>query len=140
MRGEDRKLRDLEISTVDGFQGREKEAIVISMVRSNDKGEVRTSATPGIPLVWTVRRAMLGSPFLGRSGSDGFDPLLLQSAQCEWSVIGAGEVGFRGAFIRISSAVRGTESIPGSHSGGFRFDPWNSPLCKPERTAMTTAG
>jgi superfamily I DNA and/or RNA helicase len=40
MRGEDRKLRDLEISTVDGFQGREKEAVVISMVRSNDKGEV----------------------------------------------------------------------------------------------------
>eukprot|EP00899_Mesostigma_viride_P028330 jgi/Mesvir1/8682/Mv26108-RA.1 len=30
----------VEISTVDGFQGREKEAIVISMVRSNDKGEV----------------------------------------------------------------------------------------------------
>lgn len=31
---------DVEISTVDGFQGREKEAIVISMVRSNDDGVV----------------------------------------------------------------------------------------------------
>lgn len=30
----------LEISTVDGFQGREKEAVVISMVRSNNSGEV----------------------------------------------------------------------------------------------------
>lgn len=31
-----KKLTDVEISTVDGFQGREKECIIISMVRSND--------------------------------------------------------------------------------------------------------
>jgi superfamily I DNA and/or RNA helicase len=32
--------RDLEIDTVDGFQGREKEAVVISCVRSNTNGEI----------------------------------------------------------------------------------------------------
>jgi superfamily I DNA and/or RNA helicase len=31
---------DLEIDTVDGFQGREKEAVVISCVRSNSNGEI----------------------------------------------------------------------------------------------------
>ena len=31
---------DIEVDTVDGFQGREKEALVISLVRSNDRGEV----------------------------------------------------------------------------------------------------
>ncbi|MBT4868036.1 MAG: AAA family ATPase, partial [Planctomycetaceae bacterium] len=31
---------DLEIDTVDGFQGREKEAVVISCVRSNSTGEI----------------------------------------------------------------------------------------------------
>ena len=31
---------DVEIDTVDGFQGREKEAVVISLVRSNTKGEL----------------------------------------------------------------------------------------------------
>ncbi|MCO5594805.1 hypothetical protein L7F22_048839 [Adiantum nelumboides] len=40
MRGEEKNLKDVEVSTVDGFQGREKEAIIISMVRSNSKQEV----------------------------------------------------------------------------------------------------
>jgi superfamily I DNA and/or RNA helicase len=31
---------DLEVDTVDGFQGREKEAVVISLVRSNKDGEI----------------------------------------------------------------------------------------------------
>lgn len=34
------KLAKLEIGTVDSFQGREKEAIIISFVRSNDSGEI----------------------------------------------------------------------------------------------------
>lgn len=33
-------IEELEIDTVDGFQGREKEAVIISLVRSNDKGEI----------------------------------------------------------------------------------------------------
>jgi ATP-dependent RNA/DNA helicase IGHMBP2 len=33
-------MEDLEIDTVDGFQGREKEAVVISLVRSNEIGEI----------------------------------------------------------------------------------------------------
>ena len=31
----------IEINSVDGFQGREKEAILISFVRSNDSGKMQ---------------------------------------------------------------------------------------------------
>jgi superfamily I DNA and/or RNA helicase len=34
------RYRDVEIDTVDGFQGREKEAVLITLVRSNDIGEI----------------------------------------------------------------------------------------------------
>ncbi len=33
-------IEDLEIDTVDGFQGREKEAVLITLVRSNREGEI----------------------------------------------------------------------------------------------------
>lgn len=32
--------RELEVDTVDGFQGREKEVVLITMTRSNDRGEI----------------------------------------------------------------------------------------------------
>lgn len=34
------RSRDLEVDTVDGFQGREKEAIIITLTRSNSEGEI----------------------------------------------------------------------------------------------------
>ncbi|MDD5368773.1 MAG: AAA domain-containing protein [Anaerolineaceae bacterium] len=42
LRSRSEKLRQpaVEIDTVDGFQGREKEAVVVSLVRSNSEGEI----------------------------------------------------------------------------------------------------
>jgi ATP-dependent RNA/DNA helicase IGHMBP2 len=34
------RLAELEIDTVDGFQGREKECVIVSLVRSNQEGEI----------------------------------------------------------------------------------------------------
>ena len=39
-REESERYHGLEIKTVDGYQGREKEVIVLSAVRANDAGEI----------------------------------------------------------------------------------------------------
>lgn len=35
---EEGKMSEIEVHTVDGFQGREKEAIIVSFTRSNSRG------------------------------------------------------------------------------------------------------
>ncbi|KAI0670379.1 P-loop containing nucleoside triphosphate hydrolase protein [Trametes maxima] len=67
---------DLEIGTVDGMQGREKEAVIISLVRSNDKREVgflkdkrrlnvaMTRARRHLCIVGDSSTVQHGSPFL----------------------------------------------------------------------------
>jgi len=51
LKNKEDRLKDVEISTVDGFQGREKEAIIISMVRSNSKKEVCLTSLLYMPYV-----------------------------------------------------------------------------------------
>lgn len=65
-------FKDLEINSVDGFQGREKEVVIFSMVRSNLRGNAGflseerrlnvaiTRARSHLVIIcdsWTVRRA-----------------------------------------------------------------------------------
>jgi len=65
----------IEVNTVDGFQGREKEAIIISLVRSNPRGEVGFLAEPR-RLNVAITRAKRHLAIVGDSDTMRSDPFL----------------------------------------------------------------
>lgn len=85
------KSQGLEVSTVDRYQGRDKEAIVLSFVRSNTKGRVGrlledfrrlnvavTRAKSKLVMIGSFRTLVAGSPHLRSS---------LQRLQMEGNVV-----------------------------------------------------
>ena len=68
-------VQRIEVSTVDGFQGREKEIIIISMVRSNSNGEIGFLSNQRRMNV-AVTRAKRLCVLIGDSGTVGKNPFL----------------------------------------------------------------
>ena len=69
----------LEIDTVDGFQGREKEAVVMCTVRSNKKGEVgflSDARRMNVALTRARRKLIVIGDSATLGGEDFFDSLL----------------------------------------------------------------
>ena len=70
-------IRNLEIDTVDGFQGREKEAVLMTLVRSNSEGEIGFLADPrrmNVALTRARRKLIL----VGDSATLGNSPFFVQ--------------------------------------------------------------
>ncbi len=65
----------LEVKSVDGFQGREKEAVVLSLVRSNPQGEVGFLAESR-RLNVAITRARRHCAIIGNSETVSHDPVL----------------------------------------------------------------
>ena len=69
----------LEIDTVDGFQGREKEAVLISLVRSNTSNEIGFLADTrrmNVALTRARRRLVIVGDSATIAGNDFYDSLL----------------------------------------------------------------
>ena len=75
------KIEGLEIDSVDGFQGREKEAIVISLVRSNARGEIGFLADAR-RLNVALTRARRRLTIIGDSATLAHDPFFVR--MIEW--------------------------------------------------------
>ncbi|MCB9644720.1 MAG: AAA family ATPase [Myxococcales bacterium] len=74
----------LEIDTVDGFQGREKEAIIVDLVRSNDDGQIgflKDIRRMNVALT-RARRFLLVVGDSATLGSEAFYQSFLEYAQC----------------------------------------------------------
>ena len=94
---------DLEVDTVDGFQGREKEAVVISLVRSNAQGEIgflRDVRRMNVALTRARRKLIV----IGDSATIGGHPFysrlleyieLLGAYHTVWESIFPGNCGYR---------------------------------------------
>jgi len=83
----DPALAGVEIATVNAFQGREKDAIAISLVRSNDEGETGFALDPR-RLVVALSRARRAIVVVGDSATFGRTPAgasFLQVLREEWT-------------------------------------------------------
>ena len=83
------KYPRLEIKSVDGFQGREKEAVVITLVRSNDKGMV-------MKIICEQRKTVHVQTVMGFAECQGEYKMLF---------LHVGEVGFLAEDRRINVAI-----------------------------------
>lgn len=83
----------LEVDTVDGFQGREKEVVLVSLVRSNDRREVGFLDEPrrfNVALTRARRKAIVVGDGDTVTAADVFDEFL-EYARTRGTVVGVRE-------------------------------------------------
>lgn len=80
-------LEGLEVDTVDGFQGREKEAVIVTLVRSNETGEIGFLADTRRTNV-ALTRARRSLIVIGDSATLGGDPFYAAMLQYFESING----------------------------------------------------